>query len=303
MGMLWSVGGQSKRLQDKTLSETSSDKESKLQELQNILSEMGSLLIAYSGGVDSTFLLKVARDTLGDNVIAVTARSLAYSVRELAEAEALAYDLGVKHKIIDSEELDIPEFSHNPPDRCYYCKRELFSKLREIASQEGVDYIADGCNLDDMDDFRPGTRAAEEAGVRSPLKEAKLGKNDIRGLSEQLGLSTWNKPSLACLASRFPYGDRITEEGLKMVAEAEEYLQNLGFSQLRVRHHRNTARIEVPPDDIGKLCSDELRQCILDRLNEIGYAYVTVDLQGYRTGSMNEVLKTVFPVDKLDSRY
>ncbi len=290
MGMLLLVGGQSKKLMGKTLPETSSDKEIKLQELQNILSEMGSVLISYSGGVDSTFLLKVARDVLGDNVIAVTARSLTYPIRELKEAETLARKLEVKHLIIDSEEIDIPGFSHNPPDRCYFCKKELFSKLKEIARQEGMDYVADGCNLDDMDDFRPGTKAAEEAGVRSPLKEAKLTKDDIRELSAQLGLPTWDKPSVACLASRFPYGDAITAEGLKMVGEAEEYLYGLGFKQLRVRHHKDMARIEVPPEDIETFFEGDLREKVVRHLKEVGYNYVTLDLQGYRTGSMNEVL-------------
>ncbi len=292
MGMWLLVGGQSKKLKGKTLPETSSDKEIKLQELQNILSEMGSVLISYSGGVDSTFLLKVARDVLGDNVIAVTARSLTYPIRELEEAKALASNLRIRHLIIDSEEIDIPGFSHNPPDRCYYCKRELFSKLKEIARQEGMDYVADGCNLDDINDFRPGTKAAEEAGVRSPLKEAELTKDNIRGFSEQLGLPTWDKPSIACLASRFPYGDAITAEGLKMVGEAEEYLYGLGFKQLRVRHHKDMARIEVPTEDFERFFEDDLRKEIVRHLKEVGYNYVTLDLQGYRTGSMNEVLDT-----------
>jgi len=217
--------------------------EVRLHHLRDIIKEMGSLLIAYSGGVDSTLLLKVAKDTLGDRVVAVTSRSLTYSAEEYNEAREIAERLGVRHLTIISEELDIPEFSSNPPDRCYYCKRELFSKLIEIARKEGIDYVADGCNLDDEKDFRPGMKAAKELGIRSPLKEAGLTKEDVRNLSKRLGLPTWNKPALACLASRFPYGNRITSKGLQMVSEAEEYLRSLGLKQLRVRHYNSLARI------------------------------------------------------------
>lgn len=265
----------------------------RLQNLQSIIREMGSLLIAYSGGVDSTFLLKVAKDTLGDRVIAVTAKSLTYPRREHGEAQERARRLVARHLTIVSEELEIPEFSDNPPERCYYCKRELFSKLREIARKEGMNYVADGSNLDDVGDFRPGMRAAEEAGVRSPLKEAGLTKEDIRELSKGLGLSTWDKPSFACLASRFPYGDKITPKGLQMVAEAEEYLYGLGFKQLRVRQHQNLARIEVSQEDIERFCDDSLRMMIVETLKGIGYTYVTIDLQGHRSGSMNEALGIV----------
>ena len=265
--------------------------EKKLHHLQEIIKEMDSLLVAYSGGVDSTLLLKVAKDVLGEKVVAVTARSLTYPEKEYVEAQRIAKRLGVRHLSINSEELDIPEFSSNPPDRCYYCKRELFSGLREIAGREGIGYIADGCNLDDEKDFRPGMRAAEELGIRSPLREAELTKEDIRKLSKGLGLASWNKPSLACLASRFPYGDKITPRGLQMVSEAEEYLYNLGFKQLRVRHHQGLARIEVSRKDIRRFCDNSLCLEITRKLKKIGYTYVTSDLQGYRSGSMNEVLQ------------
>ncbi|MEE8470499.1 MAG: ATP-dependent sacrificial sulfur transferase LarE [Dehalococcoidia bacterium] len=263
----------------------------RLQALRSIIKDMGSLLIAYSGGVDSTFLLKVSKDTVGDRVIAVTAKSLTYPGREYDEAQKRAREFGVRHLTIVSEELDIPEFSDNPPDRCYYCKRELFSKLSEIAVRERINYVADGSNLDDLGDFRPGMRAAEEAGIRSPLREAGLTKQDIRELSRDIGLSTWNKPSFACLASRFPYGDKIVPEGLHMVDEAEEYLHSLGFGQLRVRHHNNLARVEVPQEDVERFWEDGLRTTIVEKLKEIGYTYVTLDLQGYRSGSMNEALE------------
>jgi uncharacterized protein len=262
----------------------------KLQDLQRIIGEMGSLVVAYSGGVDSTFLLRVAGDVLGDKVVAVTATSLTYPSREYDEARVTAEGLGVRHITMTSEELDIPGFSGNPPDRCYYCKRELFSKLKEIALREGMSHVADGANLDDAADFRPGTKAADELGIRSPLKEARLAKEDVRRLSKSLGLSTWDKPSFACLASRFPYGDPITPGALRMVAEAEDYLRGLGFAQVRVRHRRDLASVEVPPGEIARFCDDGLRAEVVARLRQIGYVYVTLDLQGYRSGSMNEVL-------------
>ncbi len=261
-----------------------------MQALQGIIREMGSLVVAYSGGVDSTFLLRVARDVLGDSVVAVTATSLTYPSREYDEARAMSEELGVRHVTVVSEELDIPEFSTTPPDRCYHCKRELFAKLKEIALREGMGFVADGSNLDDTGDYRPGMRAADEAGIRSPLREAGLTKEHVRQLSKSLGLPTWDKPSFACLASRFPYGDRITPEGLQMVGEAEDYLRGLGFTQLRVRHRGDLACVEVPATDIGRFCDDALRGRVAERLKEIGFIYVALDLQGYRSGSMNEVL-------------
>jgi uncharacterized protein len=263
----------------------------KLEEFKKILKHMGSLLVAYSGGVDSTFLLAVAKEVLANRVLAVTARSLTYPEREIASAGEMAQKLKVRHRVIDSEELSLPEFRNNPPDRCFYCKRELFLRLRSIAQEEGITWIADGSNVDDDRDFRPGSRAAQERGIRSPLREAGLTKEDIRKLSSEMGLPTWDKPSIACLASRFPYGEEITPEKLTMVGRAEEYLLNLGFRQVRVRNHQNIARIEVGEEEIKKFLDDTVRQQVIKALKEIAYTYITLDLQGYRSGSMNEVLR------------
>ena len=263
----------------------------KYDRLREIFRSMRRVLVAFSGGVDSTLLLRVARDTLGEgNILAVTALSPLYPEREVTGAQRLAKEMGVRHLLIHSNELEIEGFSKNPPNRCYYCKRELFGELQKIAQKEEISYIVEGSTLDDEKDHRPGRKAARELKVRSPLQEAMLTKEEVRGLSSDLGLSTWDKPSFACLASRFPYGEEITVENLRMIDEAEDFLFGLGFKQVRVRHHENLARIEVYSDEIDRLIDRTLRSKVVSQLKRIGYKYVTVDLQGFRSGSMNEVL-------------
>ncbi|ADQ07240.1 PP-loop domain protein [Caldicellulosiruptor hydrothermalis 108] len=260
----------------------------KYEKLKNYIKSLGSLAIAYSGGVDSTFLVKVAYDVLGDRVIAVTATSSTYPKRELNDAITFIKQIGAKHIVIESEELEIEGFNKNPVDRCYYCKKELFEKIWKVAKAHGIEYVADGSNFDDLNDFRPGMKAACELNVVSPLKVAGLTKEDIRKLSKELGLPTWDKPAFACLSSRIPYGERITKEKLSMIEKAEEYLLGLGFKQVRVRYHQDKlARIEIGKDEMEKFLDIKLIESVRNKFKELGFLYITLDLEGYRTGSMN----------------
>jgi len=262
----------------------------KLKKLRTLLSGVERALVAYSGGVDSTFLLKVAVEALGPRVMAVTAAGPLYPAQEANQARRLARFLGVRHIIIGSDALSDPMFRANPPQRCYLCKRRLFSRLLDLARQQHAEAVFDGANQDDIRDYRPGMRAAAELKIRSPLREAGLTKAEIRRLSRKLNLPTWNSPSLACLASRIPFGTELTVETLCRVDRAEAYLRRLGFAQVRVRHHERIARIEVPAADLPRLSDPALRKKITVYLKRLGYSYITLDLQGYRTGSLNEVL-------------
>lgn len=261
--------------------------EEKLKKLRELLSEMGGIALAYSGGVDSTFLLKVAHDCLGDKALAMIGRSDTMPKREFEFAVETASAIGARYVIVDTEELDEEDFRSNPPERCFFCKRELFGKLRALADVEGLDWIADGANLDDTGDYRPGLEAGARLGVRSPLIEAHMTKEDIRALSKEAGLPTWDKPSKACLSSRLPFGAEITLEKLAAIEEAENFLEDSGFKEIRVRHHGEIARVEVNKGQISRLASPGVREKVVSKLKTLGFKYIALDLAGYSTGSFN----------------
>jgi len=263
----------------------------KREALETILTDMGSVAIGYSGGIDSTLLIRVATDVLKDRALAVIGRSETYPTREFEEAIELARQFGTRYRVVATEETDDLKFKENPPNRCYFCKTELFGKLGGIAKEEGITWVADGTIVDDMKDFRPGMLAKDENGIRSPLFEAGFTKDDVRALARELGIPNWDKPSFACLASRFPYGHGITKEQLRIVDDAESFLRDMGFRQFRFRHHDDrTARLEFGPQEFQRIFEASLRETLLHKFSSLGYVYVTLDLKGYRTGSMNEVL-------------
>lgn len=264
--------------------------EEKYKQLQDMLKEMGSVLVAYSGGVDSTFLMTVAHNLLGDKALAVLASSETYPSSEIQSAVDLANKMGFRLIQIHTNELENEAFARNAPDRCYHCKKELFGRMISIAEENGIKWVLHGANADDKSDYRPGQIAADELGTRAPLQELGFTKAEIRAHSEKLGLPTWDKPSFACLSSRFPYGTTITPSALTMIDKAEHLLKELGFSQYRVRHHDKIARIEISLDEMPKILEQGIKDKIVSEFKKLGYLYVTIDLEGYRTGSMNAAL-------------
>jgi uncharacterized protein len=265
----------------------------KYDRLVALIRDMGQVVVAFSGGVDSTFLGCAARDALGERAVLVTADSETYPASELDEARRLAELLGMRHEVVKTRELDNPEYTKNAPNRCYFCKEELFNRLAPLADATGGAQLIYGANMDDLGDHRPGMDAARAKGVRAPMIEAELWKEEIRAQSRLLGLPTWDKPSFACLSSRFQYGDRITPEKLRQIDRAEALMKSLGFREFRVRHHERLARIELAAAEMDRLWTDGRREAILAGFRELGYLYVTLDLAGFRSGSANEALKWI----------
>jgi uncharacterized protein len=256
--------------------------------LVDLFRDCESVLVSFSGGVDSTYLLKIAFDTLGDNAVAATGLSQTYAAEEMDDAQQIASDIGAKHLVVNTAELTDPRYADNTHQRCFFCKTELYSRLAEVAREKGLRVVVDGSNADDLDDFRPGLRAARNLGVRSPLQEVGLTKYEVRALSQRLDLRTWDKPAVACLSSRFEYGDPITVEKLRLVAAAESAVRALGYRGFRVRHHGSIARIELPRDQF--MAAIERADELVEKVRDTGYRHVVLDLAGYRSGSMNEVL-------------
>lgn len=269
----------------------SEELQKKLENLKKYIAGLGSLAVGFSGGVDSSLLVAVAHEVLGDRLIAVTGADASVPERELNEAVAFCKERGIRHIVCNVDPLKEEGYRNNSPDRCYFCKHGIFTEVRKIALENGIEYMAEGSNVDDIGDYRPGLRAAAELSVKSPLREAGLTKSEIRIISKVMGLPTWSKPAYACLASRFVYGEEITEEKLHMIDRAEQFLIEHGFFEERVRMHGNIARIEVPPEDIPRLAADEIREAVYDKFREIGFLFVTLDMKGYKSGSMNATLK------------